>query len=58
MLLKTVYDKLVANVIDIDTSTFVLKLNMILTNKTCSQKKILILADLLKKQITMLKLLK
>ena len=25
MLLKTVYDKLVANVIDIDTSTFVLK---------------------------------
>ena len=52
---KTVYNKLVAKVDNIDTSDFVLKANITLTK----QKKIkfLILAMLLKKLIITLKLL-
>ena len=53
---KTVYDKLVAKVNSIDTSGFVLKTNYD-TDKKESNIKFLILVVLLKRQITMLKLL-
>ena len=61
---KTVYDKLVEKVNAIDTSGFVLKTKYD-TDKSDlekkineADKKILILVDLLKRQIIMLKLLK
>ena len=61
---KTVYDKLVEKVNAIDTSGFVLKTKYD-TDKSDLEKKIneadqkiLILVDLLKRQIIMLKLLK
>ena len=52
---KTVYDKLVAKVNNIDTSGFVLKTKYD-ADKTELEKKILILVSLLKNQIIMLKL--
>ena len=61
---KIVYNKLIANVNTIDTSEFVLKTKydtdkLDLKNKISSaDKKCLILVELLKKQIIMLKLLK
>ena len=54
---KTVYDKLVAKVNNIDTSDFVLKTNFN-TKFTGLENKILIVMILLKRLITMLKLLK
>ena len=62
--MKTVYDKLVAEVNDINTSGFVLKTKndrdiSDLEKKLVTQtKKVLIMVDLLKIQIIMLKLLK
>ena len=61
---KTVYDTLVAKVNNIDTSRFVLKTKYDtdkpnLEKKICDvEKEILILVDLLKKQIVILKLVK
>ena len=52
---KTVYDKLVAKVNNIDTSGFVLKTKYD-AGKTELEKKILILVNLLKNQIIVLKL--
>ena len=54
-LLKTVYDELVAKVNNIDTSGFVLKTKYD-ADKTELKKKSLTLADLLKNQIIMLRL--
>ena len=62
--MKTVYDKLVAEVNNINTSGFVLKTKndrdiSDLEKKLVTQtKKVLIMVDLLKIQIIMLKLLK
>ena len=62
--MKTVYDRLVAEVNDINTSGFVLKTKndrdiSDLEKKLVTQtKKVLIMVDLLKIQIIMLKLLK
>ena len=64
VVMKTVYDKLVAEVNDINTSGFVLKTKndrdkSDLEKKLVTQtKKVLIMVDLLKIQIIMLKLLK
>ena len=55
MLLKRLYDKSVAKVNNIDTSGFHLKTKYN-ADKTELEKEILILADLLKNQIIMLKL--
>ena len=54
---KTVYDKLVAKVNSIDTSGFVSKTKYD-TDKSKLENKFLILADLLKRMIIILKLLK
>ena len=54
---KTVYDKLVAKVNSVDATIFVLKSNYD-TDKSEIEKKILILVILLKRQITIVKLLK
>ena len=54
---KTVYDKLVAKIINIDTSDFVLKTKH-QTDKTELEKKIHDISDLVKKQIIILKSLK
>ena len=54
---KTVYDKLVAKIINIDTSDFVLKTKH-QTDKTELEKKIHDTSDLVKKQIIILKSLK
>ena len=54
---KTVYDKLVAKVNSVDATIFVLKSNCD-TDKSEIEKKILILVILLKRQITIVKLLK
>ena len=54
---KTVYDKLVTKVNSIDTSGFVLKTKYD-TDKSEIEKKFLILVVLVKRQITMIKLLK
>ena len=54
---KTVYDKLVAKIINIDTSDFVLKTKH-QTDKTELEKKIRDTSDLVKKQIIILKSLK
>ena len=54
---KTVYDKLVAKVNNIDTNNFVLKTKYD-TDKTQLENKLLTLMVLLKKQIIILKLLK
>ena len=54
---KTVYDKLVAKVNNIDTSDFVLKTKH-QTDKTELEKKIRDTSDLVKKQIIILKSLK
>ena len=54
---KTAYDKLAAKVNSIDTSTFVLK-SKYDTDNSELKDKLLILAVLLKTQITILKLLK
>ena len=54
---KTVYDKLVAKVINIDNSDFVLKTKH-QTDKTELEKKIRDTSDLVKKQIIILKSLK
>ena len=51
------YDRIVAKVHNIDTSGFVFKTKND-TNKSDLEKKSLILVELLKKQIIMLKLLK
>ena len=57
LLKKTVYDKLVAKVDNIDTSDFALKTNFN-TKITGLEIKFLILLVLLKRLITILKLLK
>ena len=57
LLKKTAYDKLVTKVNSIDTSAFVLKTNYD-TDKTELERKFLILALLLKRQITMPKSLR
>ena len=54
LLKKTVYDKLVAKVNSVDTSALVLKTKYD-TDKSELEKKLLILAVLLKRQIAMLK---
>ena len=54
---KTVYDRLVAKVNNIDTNNFVLKTKYD-TDKTQLENKLLTLMVLLKKQIIILKLLK
>ena len=54
---KTVYDKLVEKVHNNDTSEFVLKLKYD-TKKTGLKMKFMILVDLLKRQIIVLKLVK
>ena len=54
LLKKTVYDKLVAKVNSVDTSALVLKTKYD-TDKSELEKKLLILAVLLKRQIPMLK---
>ena len=55
---KTVYDKLVEKVDNIDTSGFVLKTKYNTHKTELEKKKLLILVVLLKRQITILKLLK
>ena len=57
MLLKKLHDKLLAKVNDIDTSDFVLKTKY-LTDKTELENKIPDTRGLVRKQITILKLLK
>ena len=57
LLKKTAYDKLVTKVNSIDTSAFVLKTNYD-TDKTELERKFLILALLLKRQITVRKSLR
>ena len=57
LLKKTAYDKLVTKVNSIDTSAFVLKTNYD-TDKTELERKFLILALLLKRQITVPKSLR
>ena len=52
---KTVYDKLIAKVNNIDTSDFILKTKYD-TDKSKLENKIPILVDLLKRQIIILKL--
>ena len=54
---KTVYDKLVAKVNNVDTNRFVLKTKYD-ADKPELEKKFLILASLLQNQIIMLKLVK
>ena len=54
---KTVYDRLVAKVNNIDTNNFVLKTKYD-TDKTQLENRLLTLMVLLKKQIIILKLLK
>ena len=54
---KTVYDKLVAKVNSVDATIFDIKSNCD-TDKSEIEKKILILVILLKRQITIVKLLK
>ena len=55
LLKKTVYDKLIAKVNNIDTSDFILKTKYD-TDKSKLENKIPILVDLLKRQIIILKL--